>query len=302
MLTHGDTNLIALLTIRSLNMHYTPTGDAILADVTTLEPPPRELRGHMSDIWGADFSPDGKVLATGSSDKTIRLWDLATGETIRIFSGDTSGFAEVAFSPDGKTIVTAGGTDNTVYLLDVAAGQTVKVLSGHTAAVADVAFFSDGNYIVSGREDSTARIWDVATGQTVHVLTGHSDAITRMAVSPDGKYVVTGSVDRTARLWDASTGKQVRVFDHPEVVSAVAYSPDGKYFATGCEDIVVRLWEASTGRWCVNSWAQMRWESNSRRMVAFYSQEVVIEPLHSGILLRGKRFAPLPVMPLPYRQ
>ena len=102
MLTHGDTNLIALLTIRSLNMDYTPTGDAILADVTTLELPPRELRGHTSDIWGADFSPDGKYLVTGSSDKTVRLWDLATGETIHIFSGDTSGFEEMAFSPDGK--------------------------------------------------------------------------------------------------------------------------------------------------------------------------------------------------------
>ena len=248
MLTRGDTNLIALLTIRSLNMDYTPTGDAILADLTTLELPPRELRGHLSDVWDADFSPDGMYLATGSSDKTIRLWNFATGETIRIFSNDTSGFEGLAFSPNGKTIVAAGSTDNTAQLLDVASGQTIKVLSGHTEAVVDVAFSPDGKYIVTSSADSTARIWVVATGQTVQVLTGHSDDITRMAVSPDGKYVVTGSVDRTARLWDVSTGKQVRVFDHPEVVSAVAYSPDGKYFATGCEDLVVRLWEASTGR------------------------------------------------------
>jgi WD40 repeat protein/transcriptional regulator with XRE-family HTH domain len=248
VLTHGDTNLIALLTIRSLHMDYTPTGDAILADLTTLELPPRELRGHTADVWGADFSPDGKVLATGSSDKTIRLWDLGTGKTIRIFSGDTSGYEEIAFSPDGKYIIAAGGTDKMAHLLDVDGGQIVKLLSGHTAAVVDVAFSPDGKYIVTASVDTTARIWDVATGQTVHVLTGHSDHITRIAVSPDGKYVVTGSVDRTARLWDASTGKEVRVFDHPGVISAVAYSPDGKYFATGCEDLVARLWEASTGQ------------------------------------------------------
>src|SRR6185503_10083089 len=84
MLTQGDTNLIALLTMRSLNMDYTPTGDAILANLATLEFPPRELQGHTADVWGADFSPDGKYLATGSSDRTVRLWYLAPGETIRI--------------------------------------------------------------------------------------------------------------------------------------------------------------------------------------------------------------------------
>src|SRR5919109_3906351 len=161
MLTHRDTNLIALLTIRSLNMHYTPTGDAILADVTTLELPPRELQGHTADVWGADFSPDGKVLATGSSDKTIRLWDIATGETIQVISGGANSVEELAFSPDGKTIVAAGYTDKTAHLLDVASGQPVKLLSGHTAAVVDVAFSPDGKYIITAGVDSTARIWNV---------------------------------------------------------------------------------------------------------------------------------------------
>jgi WD40 repeat protein/transcriptional regulator with XRE-family HTH domain len=249
MVTHGDTNLIGLLTIRSLNMDYTPTGDALLADLTNLELPPRELRGHTADIWGADFSPDGKYLVTGSSDRTARLWDVATGKTIRIFSGHTGEVGIVTFSPDGKYLLTGGGEDHTARIWDVASGETVQVFSGHTGWVEAGGFSPDGKLIVTtGGEDHTARIWDVATGQTVHVLTGHSDVITRMAVSPDGKYVVTGSVDRTARLWDASTGKQVRAFDHPEVVSAVAYSPDGKYFATGCEDNVARLWDAATGQ------------------------------------------------------
>ncbi|HJS19163.1 MAG TPA: helix-turn-helix domain-containing protein [Anaerolineales bacterium] len=249
VLTNGDTNLIALLTIRSLNMHYTPAGDTALAAVTTLGLPPRELRGHESDVWGADFSPNGKILATGSYDNTIRLWDFDTGETMRILPGGTNSVEEIAFSPDGKTIVAAGWSGsavNDVALFSVASGEAVRVFSGHTAGMNDVAFFPDGKSIISGSEDSTARIWDVATGQTLHVLTGPGAAVIRLEVSPDGKYVVTGSMDGTARLWDASTGEQMRIFNIP--IGAVAFSPDSKYFATGSDDLVARIWEVSTGQ------------------------------------------------------
>ena len=249
ILNQGDTNLIALLAIRSLNMQYTPSGDAVLAGLTNLPVPLLELRGHTADVWGADFSPDSKYLVTGSSDKTARLWDLATGETIRIFSGHTGEVGIVTFSPDGKYLLTGGGEDHTARIWDVASGETVQVFSGHTGWVEAGDFSPDGKLIfTTGGYDKTARIWDVATGQTVHVLTGHSDIITRMAVSPDGKYVLTGSVDRTGRLWDTATGKQVRVFSHPDVVSAMAFSRDGKYVATGCEDNKTRLWDALTGQ------------------------------------------------------
>ena len=247
-LSNGDTNLIALLAIRSLNMQYTPSGDTMLASLTSLQVPPREFKGHTADLWGVAFSPDGKYLASSSSDKTIRLWDLATGKTIRIFSGSRSGLERIAFSPDGKHIVAAGTTDNTAYLFDVGSAQIVRVFSGHTGSVADVAFFPDGKSVVSGGEDSIARIWDVATGQTLHILTGHSALITRLAVSPDGKYVVTASVDGTARLWGVSTGSVVRSFEHPIGVSAVAFSQDGTFIATGCEDNKTRIWEATTGQ------------------------------------------------------
>jgi WD40 repeat protein/transcriptional regulator with XRE-family HTH domain len=250
MLNNGDTNLIALLAIRSLDMQYTPAGDSILASLTTFESPPLEFKGHTADVWGVDFSPDGKYLVTGSDDRTARLWDVATGETIRIFSGQSGGIDGVEFSPDGKYLLAGGGADHTARLWDVASGETVQVFSGHTGSVDDAAFAPDGKLIVTaGGEDMTVRIWDVATGETLHVLTGHTDYVPRVAFSPDGKYVLTaGAGDRTARLWDAATGKELRVFSgHTEAVVAVAFSPDGKYIATGCDDYIARVWDIASG-------------------------------------------------------
>jgi len=128
MLSHGDTNLIALLTIRSLNLYYTPSGDAVLANLTILEAPPLELKGHTSDVWGVAFSPDGKYLASGSSDGTARLWDLATGETVHIFEGHAGEVGELQFSPDGKTLLV--GSTEAAHLWAIPSGQLVQVFSG----------------------------------------------------------------------------------------------------------------------------------------------------------------------------
>jgi WD40 repeat protein/transcriptional regulator with XRE-family HTH domain len=247
LLNNGDANLIALLAIRSLNMQYTPSGDAVLSSLTALEAPPQEFRGHTADVWDVNFSPNGKYLATGSDDETVRLWDVSIGETIRVFSGHTGEVYGVVFSPDGKTLLT-GSADKTARLWDVATGETVQIFSGHTSGVEVGGFSPDGKYMVTaGTFDLTSRVWDVASGETLHVLTGHSDMVIRSAYSPDGKYVLTASVDGTARLWDPATGSEVRVFQHPNVPGAIAFSPDGKYIATGCEDNMTRIWDVATG-------------------------------------------------------
>jgi WD40 repeat protein/transcriptional regulator with XRE-family HTH domain len=248
MLNNGDANLIALLAIRSLNLEYTSAGDAVLSGLTSLAIPPRVFKGHTAEILDIDISPDGKYLATGSVDKTARLWDLATGESIQTFSGHTGGIDGIAFSPDGKTLVT-GSTDHTARLWDVMSGETIRVFSGHTAEVGDVEFSSDGQSIVSSSWDQTARIWDVATGETLHILRGHSSFLTRVIYSPDGKYVLTGSGDDTARLWDAATGEEVHVFTgHTDNVGALAFSLDGKYAVTGGDDHAIKLWDIATGQ------------------------------------------------------
>jgi len=248
-LSNGDTSLIALLTIRSLNLQYTSAGDALLTSLTSLEAPPRVFSGHTSTVWGVAISPDGKYLATGSSDGTAGLWDLATGETVRIFSGHTGEVGEVEFSPDGKYIVTAGGADKSARLWDVVSGETVQVFSGHTGSVDSVAFSPDGKYMVtSGGADKTARLWDVVTGETLHIFVGHTEYVPRVAFSPDGKYVLTGSVDRTARLWDAATGDQIKVFSVPSGIESLTFSPDSKDIALGTSDGKAQIWSFGTGQ------------------------------------------------------
>jgi WD40 repeat protein/transcriptional regulator with XRE-family HTH domain len=248
MLSNGDPNLIALLSIRSLNTQYTLYGDAILADITTLEPPPRELRGHKGAVNGIAFSPDGRYLATGSSDKTALLWDLASGETVQVFSGHTDEVGEVVFSPDGKYLATTS-MDRTARLWDVASGETVQTFSGQPSGLVSVAFSPNGKSIVTdGFVDHNGRLWDVATGQTLHILRGHSAPVVRVAYSPDGKYVLTGGIDKTARLWDAVTGDEVQVFMMPSDTESVTFSPDGKTVAIGNSDHVARLWDITTGQ------------------------------------------------------
>ncbi len=247
-LTDGDPNLIALLAIQSLNMQYTPAGDAALTSLTTLPAPPRVLKGHTGDVWDIAFSPDGKYLATdGSTDKTTRIWDFATGETIRIFSGHTAEVSGVAYSPDGKYLLT-GSHDRTARLWDVPSGQIVRVFTGQINKIENVAFSPDGRNIVTAGIGE-ARVWDVATGKTIHILSVDGNFLFfRVAYSPDGKYILTAIADGTARLWDATTEEQVQVFNHPDAVDGVAFSPDGKTIATSSGDHKARLWDIATGQ------------------------------------------------------
>src|SRR5258706_73756 len=245
-LNNGDPNLVALLSIRSLNMQYTPSGDAMLTSLTSLQIPPRVLSGHTSQITEIDITRDGKYLVTPSDDATARDWDRASSEAVHIFSGHTDAVTSVAFSPDGKYLVTTSA-DHTARLWNINSGKTEMLFSAPTG-IYSLSFSPDGHHIATTSLDLEARIWDVSTGQTVQVLSGHTQSVHQVAYSPDGKYVLTSSSDNTARLWDAATGAQLKAFPgHTNGVGTIAFSPDGKYIATG-DDYVARVWDLATGQ------------------------------------------------------
>lgn len=206
-----------------------------------------DFAGHTATILAIAVSPDGKLALSGSEDRTLRLWDVQTGQELRRFEGHRAAIGAVAFSPDGRRAV-SGSHDRTVRLWDVETGRELRALTSHTDAVSSVTFSPDGRRILSGSHDRSLLLWDAETGQELRAFTGHTGRISSVAFSPDGKTAVSGSHDRTVRFWDVKTGKWFRTLSGLAEVYSVAFSPDGKVIAAGGNDRTVRLWNAANGR------------------------------------------------------
>ncbi len=163
-------------------------------------------------------------------------------------TGHTAEVDSVAFSPDGKKIVTASD-DKTARIWDVSTGQCLHTLEGHTNWVWSAAFSPDGKKIVTASEDNTAKIWDASTGQCLHILEDHTCGVRSAAFSPDGKKIVTASEDNTVRIWDAITGEYLHALEgHTQRVLSAAFSPNGKKIVTASYDKTAKIWDASTGQ------------------------------------------------------
>jgi WD40 repeat protein len=209
--------------------------------------------GHVG-IDALDISPDGSLLATGSSgDHTIKLRDVATGRLIRTLAAHAEGVRGVAFSPDGTLLASAGGVsigsgDVNVKLWDVATGSVVRTFGPPDGQESwCVAFSPDGTLLAVG-SGFDVLVYRVADASLVDTLTGHSWYVFAVGFSPDGTLLASASGDRTARLWRVSTGALVHeLTGHSFFLSSLAFSPDGTRLATGSWDQSVRVWDVSSG-------------------------------------------------------
>ena len=188
---------------------------------------------------------------TASFDKTARLWDVASGNEIRKF-GKPPNITEVAFSPDGKQMLTTGlgpvrlDLENYLRLWDLASGKELRKFEGHTYAISAIAFSHDGKRIVSGSGDKTVRVWNAATGKQLQMF-GQAQPVSSLALSADEKQLLTGSENKAASLWDLAAGKVVQNIVGKGPVKAVAISTNGKEVLVGGED-ATRVYDASSGK------------------------------------------------------
>lgn len=209
-------------------------------------------------------SRDGRYLAGASNRERLEkygvdVWDVATGQEVGSFIGHSQMVKSVAFTPDGRRILTASG-DQTIRVWDTGTGRAIRCLRGHGADVNALAVTPDGRYALSGAgdywggklHDPTIRMWDLDSGLMVRVFEGHSGSIDDISISADGKLLASVSWDGSLRIWNLTNGEQMQSWPAPRGrFNAVSFSPNGKAVLTGSsysQEGAVQLWDVATGK------------------------------------------------------
>ena len=203
------------------------------------------LTGHTHLVRSLSISLDNQILASGSFDNTIKIWNLNTGELIDTYH-DKSRVQVVSLAPS-RQILFSGHDDKTIKIWNLSLGVVENTLIGHSDWIRCLAISLDGKIIASGSRDKTIKIWNLETCETLYTLTGHRGTVLAIAISPDGKTLASGSADNSIKLWNIQTGKLIHNFDkHSGLVCSVAITADGKNLVSGSCDNTINRWNLKT--------------------------------------------------------
>jgi len=209
----------------------------------------RSFAGHKGWVYDVAFSSDGRLLATSSSDSSVKVWDVGTGQELHALHGFRDGVLALAFTPDlsSSTLATASA-DRSVILWDGMSGRRLYTLVGHQGGVTSLAFDAKGARLASGSYDGTVRVWDVRSGGALHNFNPSVGRVYGVAFDPDGKRLVAAGDSGLATVWEVSSAKRLfNLQGHQLEINAVAFSRNGKWIATGGRDVTTRIWDAANG-------------------------------------------------------
>jgi WD40 repeat protein len=237
---------------------------------------------NLGGVHAVSWSQDGRWLASGSHDNTVRIWDAETGQELRRLEGHRDRVYSVSWSPDGRSLAT-GSDDKTIRIWEAETGHERLRIEGHRRWVFSVSWSPDSRWLASGSLDYTARIWEAGTGQERRQLKSYGNSIRSVSWSPDSRWLASGSADNTVRIWEAETGQErFRLAGHRNYVQSVSWSPDGRWLASGSDDRTVRIWDAGTGHerhrldGHTRSVASVSWSPNGRWLASGSDDDTVL--------------------------
>jgi WD40 repeat protein len=227
-----------------------------------------DFEGHTDVVTSIALSADGRFVLSGSTDRTVRLWEVESGRCLRVFEGHSDPVFSVSLSADARLALSGGAqflvrnererlfTSGQMRLWDTASGQCLPTFQGQSDPVTAVHLKFSGRRVLSGgglsilqhhsgrfSQVGQLHLWQVSTGRRLGNLNGHTNAVTSVCISLDGHYALSGSTDRTVKLWHLPTGRCVRTFaGHGDAVTSVALSQDGRYALSGSVDQTLKLW------------------------------------------------------------
>ncbi len=204
--------------------------------------------GHTQIVTSSGFSPDGKYVVTGSEDRTVKIWDVNTGQLLNTLIGHKGPITFVDYNADGNVVASAS-QDCTIKMWDPFTGRLLFDLIGHKSSVNSLAFSPDGKHLITGSLDNSIKIWELATGKILKTKQCHNGGINYVSFSPDGKQIFTTGRDNKGKIWNASNLKLMQVLKgHRRWLLEGNYSPDGRKLITTSWDGTTKIWDAETGQ------------------------------------------------------